>query len=411
LFAFFAGIINPINKITIVGGGAAGFFAAIHAAENHPKAEIVILEGSNKVLSKVLISGGGRCNVTNAIWKPTELIDYYPRGHKKLYKPFEQFNSMHTQKWFKARGVELKTEPDGRVFPVTDDSATIANLLQREAENLGIRVSKGHRVNAFEQHKKGWILQTNQGEWKTDVLIITSGSNPSIWKALSSLGLSIVDPVPSLFTFHCEHPLLRDLAGISLPNATTSLSFTQTPQSGPILITHEGLSGPAVLKLSAWAARELHEKAYKFNLNVNWLSLNHDEFVRPIRFEQENNPKRYVAKNPVHGIPKRLWKRACDLCDIPENRNYAEIGKKQINKLSELFLNCRIEVFGKSTNKEEFVTAGGVELNQIDLSNFSVKGFQNLYMAGEVLNIDAVTGGFNFQAAWTGGYLIGAKLS
>ena len=394
----------------MVGGGAAGFFAAIHAAENHPQAKVEILEGSNKVLSKVLISGGGRCNVTNAIWKPAELVNNYPRGQKQLRKPFETFNSRHTQQWFKARGVELKTEADGRVFPVSDNSSTIADLLQREARNLDVKVHMGHRVNAFEPNGNGWILKTNQGEWATDVLVIASGSNPSVWKALTNLGLSVVDPVPSLFTFHCKHPLIEELAGISLPNAETSLSFTKAPQSGPILITHEGLSGPAVLKLSAWAARELFDKNYTFTFKVNWLGLKQDVLVDALRFEQHTNPKRYVAKNPVAGVPKRLWKRACTLCEIPENRNYAEIGKKQINKLTELLLNCTIEVFGKSTNKEEFVTAGGVDLSQVDFKNFSIKGYSNLYMAGEVLDIDAVTGGFNFQAAWTGGYLIGTGI-
>lgn len=360
------------------------------------------------MLSKVLISGGGRCNVTNTIWKPAELVKNYPRGHKKLLKPFQEFNSSHTQEWFEHRGVRLKTEPDGRVFPTTDNSRSIANALEFEASKANVKVKIKHRVERITQHPTGWLLETSNGDIKSDVVVLTPGGSPKVWNMLETLGFTIVPPVPSLFTFHCTSPLLNDLAGISLPNAAVTLNGSKIVQHGPILITHEGVSGPAVLKLSAWAAREMHEKNYVFSIRVNWLSdIKQEDFIALIRKEQQENPKRYVAKNPLAGIPKRFWLRLCTLSNIPETRNYAEIGKKQIAKLCENVFNHILEVKGKSTNKDEFVTAGGVDLSEIDFSNFSAKRFNNLYLAGEVLNIDAVTGGFNFQAAWTGGYLIG----
>ncbi len=401
-------MIERTKTITIVGGGAAGFFAAIHAAVEHPNALITILEGSNKVLAKVLISGGGRCNVTNTISTPSELVQFYPRGHKELRKPFEQFSSDHTQEWFEKRGVQLKTELDGRVFPTTDNSKTIANALTWEAEKLGIHTRFKCRAESFEKTDDGWRIMTNSESIDTDILVIASGGSPRIWESLEKLGLKTIPPVPSLFTFHCQSPLLEELAGISLPNARVSIPKSKIVQEGPILITHEGLSGPAILKLSAWAARELYDMEYRFSFKLNWLGLDSAEkLIQELRNEQENNPKKYVSKNPVLDIPKRFWARVCKLCDIPETRNYAEIGKKQINKLSEILLNFQVSVTGKSTNKEEFVTAGGVDLSEINFDDFSAKNHSKLYLAGEVLDIDAVTGGFNFQAAWTAGYLVG----
>ncbi|MFT5723480.1 MAG: putative Rossmann fold flavoprotein [Bacteroidia bacterium] len=399
-----------IKKITIVGGGAAGFFAAIHAAERHPNAQVTILEGSNKVLSKVLISGGGRCNVTNTIWKPEVLVSHYPRGHEVLLEPFQIFNSKDTQLWFENQGVKLKTEEDGRVFPVSDDSKSIANALMYEIERLGIKINYKCRADSFEQTDDSWKIHTNNETIDTDILIITTGGGPAVWRTLEMLGLSIVPPVPSLFTFHCKHPLLQDLAGISFPNVSVKEPNSKIEQSGPMLITHEGLSGPAILKLSAWAARALHDLNYRFQIKVNWLGLTAKELKAAVQAGQIEHPKKHVINQPLLNIPKRFWTKLCEVSDIPNNRNYAEIGKKQIAKLSENLLQCTIEVTGKSTNKDEFVTAGGVDVDEIDFTSFSAKRFNNMYLAGEVLNIDGVTGGFNFQAAWTGGYLIGQSV-
>ncbi len=361
-------------------------------------------------MGKVLISGGGRCNVTNTISDPKQLVKNYPRGFDKLQPCFERFSSDDTQQWFEDRGVRLKTESDGRVFPVSDDSSSIADTLQREAHRLKVKINYKTRAVGFEPQGDQWLIKTNLNDVVADLLVIATGGSPAIWKALEKLDLNIVAPVPSLFTFHAKHKLLEDLAGISFPNATVKILTTKTDQSGPILITHEGISGPAVLKLSAWAARELHELNYKCVIRVNWLGIDAKQLKAAIVNEQETNPKKHVINRPVMDIPKRFWQRVCELSDITKNRNYAEIGKKQIAKLTELLLNCDLTISGKSTNKDEFVTAGGVDLDEIDFDTFAVKKYKNLFMAGEVLNIDAVTGGFNFQAAWTGGWIIGKQV-
>lgn len=358
----------------------------------------------------MLISGGGRCNVTNTISDPIELAKNYPRGYDQLTSCFQEFSTTDTKKWFESRGVRLKTEADGRVFPISDDSRTIANALQDAARQNNVDVILGRRAEDFVEKPDGWDIHTNQGVFHTDVLVITTGSSPSVWKLIKKLGLNTIEPVPSLFTFHCKSPIINQLPGISFPNATVSLIKTDIQQSGPILITHEGLSGPAILKLSAWAARELNERNYKGEIKVNWLSLKQQDIANAIRFEQESNPKKHVVNKPILQIPKRFWTNLCALCDIPEQRNFAEIGKKQIAKLTTHLLHTQININGKSTNKEEFVTAGGVDLEEMNLVNFQSKNHKNLYLAGEVLNIDAVTGGFNFQAAWTAGYLIGTKM-
>lgn len=348
--------------------------------------------------------------MTNKIWEPDELVKNYPRGGNELLQPFHSFNSKDTQNWFESEGIRLKTELDGRVFPTTNDSRSIANALIHKADKLDVTVKLGHRATGFSQKANQWDIETSNGNLVTDILVITTGGSPAIWKSLASLGMAIVPPVPSLFTFHCKHELLSDLPGISFPNATAKVGGKPIQQSGPILITHEGLSGPAILKLSAWGARELHELNYNFPITINWLGLKDKQLVAAIKLEQETNPKKHVINKPVLDIPKRFWQRACELSGITVNRNYAEIGKKQIHKLIDLMLKFNIQVTGKSTNKDEFVTSGGVELSEINFTDFSVKRFSNVYLAGEVLNIDAVTGGFNFQAAWTGGYMIGSSI-
>ena len=396
--------------IIFIGGGAAGFFAAIHAAEKNKHRHILILEANKRVLSKVLISGGGRCNVTSSIFKPKELVQYYPRGHNYLLKPFQVFNSADTQTWFKSQGVQLKTEADGRAFPVSDDSNTIVDALVKRAQQLGIHIETSSRVVSFEKQGEEWSVETTGNTYKCNKLVVAGGGNKQLWAQLSKLDISIVSPVPSLFTFKITAPLLEDMAGISLPNVQTWLAGGKLKHQGPILITHEGLSGPATLKLSAWAARELFEADYKALVHVNWLGLSFDEVKAVIQDAQSTQPKKHVQSTPLFNIPKRFWKQLCTLAGIPEQRNYAEIGKKQINPLIELLTNSKISVDGKSTNKDEFVTAGGVDLEDINLESFEVKKHPTLYIIGEALNIDAVTGGFNFQGAWTTGYLAGRSL-
>jgi predicted Rossmann fold flavoprotein len=280
-----------------------------------------------------------------------------------------------------------------------------------EVKRLGISLRLKCRAEAFSQVGSSWHIRTNTGELVSEVLIITTGGSPAIWKSLAAIGFTIVPPVPSLFTFHCKHDLIKDLAGISFPNAMVREINSKMEQTGPILITHEGLSGPAVLKLSAWAARELFELNYRFELSVNWLGIHSEGLKKAVLEAQNDHPKKHVINQVLLHIPKRFWVNLCALSDIPTNRNYSEIGKKQIALLTANLLNCRIEITGKSTNKDEFVTAGGVDLTEIDFTSFKAKRHKNLYVAGEVLNIDGVTGGFNFQSAWTGGYIIGNSIT
>ncbi len=392
--------------ILIIGGGAAGFFAAAEAGRQNPKASIAILEASNKVLSKVLISGGGRCNVTNRISQPEELARNYPRGHDFLVEPFRQFSSDHTQRWFTERGVRLKTEADGRVFPVSNKSTCIANTFISEVEKYGVDVRLKSRVNKICFLENGWQIETGTETYFTEKLVICSGSNSAIWSLCKSLGLDVTEPVPSLFTLHAQHELIRDHAGISFPESWVKLQKGQS-QSGPLLITHQGLSGPAILKLSAWEAIRFYNENYKATLRVNWVGRTKEDLRNAIKKCQADHPKKHVHNIPLFNLSKRFWKRVCEVAQIPEQRNYAEIGKKQVARFEELLCDCPVEIYGKSTFKEEFVTAGGINLNEINPTDFSAKRFKGLYFAGEVLNIDAITGGFNFQAAWTGGYLIG----
>ena len=393
----------------IIGGGAAGFFAAAEAGKRKPKARIAILEASNKVLSKVLISGGGRCNVTNRISDPKELAKNYPRGYDFLTGPFNSFSSNDTQRWFTERGVALKIEEDGRVFPVSNKSTSIANTLTHEVTKYGVDVILKSRVTQIHEHNDGWAVTAGTESYRCEKLVVCSGSNNAIWEMCKNLGLDVIAPVPSLFTLHAKHELIHDHAGISFPESSVKISKGQ-PQSGPLLITHEGLSGPAVLKLSAWEAIRFHRENYKTTIRVNWIGQSKEDLRAAVKKCQADYPKKHVHNIPLFNLPKRFWKRVCELAQIPLERNYAEIGKKQIARFEELLCDCPIEVSGKSTFKEEFVTAGGINLNEIDPTDFSAKRFNGLYFAGEVLNIDAVTGGFNFQAAWTGGYLIGTHI-
>lgn len=402
--------------ILIIGGGAAGFFTAINSAEMNPHLKIAILERGKEVLTKVRISGGGRCNVTHAEFIPKKLSKNYPRGEKELLGPFHSFMTGDTIDWFEKRGVNLKIEEDGRMFPDTDSSQTIIDCFLSETKRLGIEVLLNHSVQEIAKENAFWKIETTQGTLQAKDLVIATGSNPKIWKILEGLGHTIVPPVPSLFTFNIKDNRITDLPGVST-NATLKVISKPSPAiwrgvGGGLLITHWGLSGPAVLKLSAWGARELNKLDYKFTLEVNWLEhLTIDETLEQLKEIKNNNAKQLVAKHPQFELPKRLWQNLVTACGISPEMKWAEINKNQLQNLSNQLTQCRFEVNGKSTFKEEFVTAGGVELKEINFKTFESKVHKNLYLAGEVLNIDAITGGFNFQNCWTGGFLVAKAIA
>lgn len=397
-----------MRKIAIIGGGAAGFFAAIAAAETDPKAEVVIWERSNSVLQKVRVSGGGRCNVTHACFSPRELAAHYPRGQKELLGPFHSFGPIQTVEWFAKRGVPLKTETDGRMFPTTDSSETIVQCLQQAAAKAGVKVHTSARIAAFARQGDQWLISSSAGALACDALIITTGSSEAIWQELAKIGLPIVAPVPSLFTFNIKSPILDGLMGVSVPNAAIQWPGMRWQNAGPLLITHWGLSGPAVLKLSAWGARDMHACQYQFPIAVNWLgAATPEQVMQAFADARVQHSKKTLWAAPFFGLPIRLWQRLVLHAGIPETIRWADIDKKRLQSLQTLLIACPFRVNGKSTFKEEFVTAGGVDLKEINFKTFECKRFPGLYLAGEVLNIDAITGGFNFQAAWTGGWHAG----
>ncbi|UGU17788.1 NAD(P)/FAD-dependent oxidoreductase [Sinomicrobium kalidii] len=392
--------------VIIVGGGAAGFFAAAHIAETDPALRVVVLERSAEVLSKVRISGGGRCNVTHAQFVPGKLTTNYPRGQKELLGPFHSFCSGDTVEFFESRGVALKTEDDGRMFPVTDTSQTIIDCLVKETSGRGVAVFTGHVVKQIDKGENGWELHTSKGNFSCRKLLIATGSSPKMWDVLQKMGHTVVPPVPSLFTFHIKDPRISGLMGVSAQVTVRSDTMRNMTFEGPLLITHWGMSGPAVLKLSAWAARELHRCNYRFLLEVNWLhTVSFADALDILKAYGEANGKKQVLASRPFDVPRRLWARLTEACGIREGQRWAEIPKGVPEQLAGQLTKGIFQVTGKSTFKEEFVTAGGVELKEIDFKTFESKIHKNLFLAGEVLNIDAVTGGFNFQNAWTGAYM------
>ncbi|MBR9921661.1 MAG: NAD(P)/FAD-dependent oxidoreductase [Bacteroidetes bacterium] len=404
-----------IPRILIIGGGAAGFFAAIKAAETNPKAEILILEQGKEVLSKVRISGGGRCNVTHACFDPRELVQFYPRGKKALRGPFTRFCTGDTMEWYESRNVPLKIEDDGRVFPVSDKSSSIIDCLEGASANAGISVYKHKKVVQVyppEEENQRWKVLTSKGEsYFGDSLMIASGSSKSVWEMIRHLGHSIVPPVPSLFTFNIKLEWLHELAGVSVPHARVRVPKAKLETDGPLLITHWGLSGPAVLKASAWGARELFDLNYDFEARVNWLgSASRETVTEQLRAEKQVQAKKMINRKSPFPIPNRLWKAFCDLAGCQEDQRWADLRKDQLNKLAECLCDQPFPVRGKSTFKEEFVTAGGIDLDEVNFKRFESKIHRGLFFAGEVLDIDAVTGGFNFQAAWTGGWIAGEAM-
>ena len=397
--------------IVIVGGGAAGFFTAINAAENNPGLKILILERGKEVLTKVRVSGGGRCNVTHAEFIPAELVKRYPRGEKELRGPFHKFMTGDTISWFEQRGIELKTEEDGRMFPVTDSSQTIIDCFIRECKRLNIEIRTSASLKDFERFEEFWQLETNAGTFLARKLMLATGSNSKIWSLLNKMGHSIVNAVPSLFTFNIQDERIKDLAGVAT-EAEVKIIDSKLESSGPLLITHWGMSGPAILKLSAWGARELNALNYNFSISINWLpGFIESDILERLKELKFSISKQQVATRPQFDLPKRLWKSIVTASGINSETKWANLNKEELINLARQLTAAVYKVNGKSTFKEEFVTAGGVALHEIDFKTFESKLHKNLYFAGEICNIDAITGGFNFQNAWTGGYLAAKAMS
>ena len=397
---------NSKYDIIIVGGGAAGFFTAINIVEKNPKLKVAILERGQEVLSKVRVSGGGRCNVTHACFVPNDLVKFYPRGEKELRGPFHQFCSGDTVEWFEKHGVELKIEDDGRMFPVSNSSQTIIDCFLSATKKLGIDTLTGQSVQSIFKAETYWKVETNHDAYSCQKLIMTTGSNPKIWELLNEIGHTIVPPVPSLFTFNIKDKRIKDLMGVSAL-ASVKVLDSKLSASGPLLITHWGMSGPGILRLSAWGARELADKKYQFAIQVNWLNdLTLEETEEKLKELKLEHSKKAISKKSPFDFPNRLWESLVLASEILEETKWADLSKKQLQNLAKQLTQGVFQVNGKSTFKEEFVTAGGIDLKEINFKTMESKLHENLYFAGEILNIDAITGGFNFQNAWTGGFII-----
>jgi predicted Rossmann fold flavoprotein len=405
---------NQNFDIIIVGGGAAGFFTAINIVEKNPKLKVAILERGKEVLSKVRVSGGGRCNVTHACFEPNELVKFYPRGEKELRGPFHQFCSGDTLEWFSNHGVELKIEDDGRMFPVSNSSQTIIECFLQATQKLGIAVLTGQSVQSIFNPKSRslgtgetfWKVETQSETYIAEKLILATGSNPKMWEMLQTFGHAIVSPVPSLFTFNIKDARITGLPGVAA-NVTVKVKDTKLSATGPLLITHWGMSGPAILKLSAWGARILHDKKYQFTISVNWLNDVATEDVEKMLKElKQEQAKKAVSKKSPFDFPNRLWESLVLASSIGSETKWADISKIQLQNLARQLTNSNFQVNGKSTFKEEFVTAGGIDLKEINFKTMESKLQENLYFAGEIVNIDAITGGFNFQNAWTSGFIV-----
>lgn len=399
----------PESKLIVIGGGAAGFFCAINAARMHPRLKVTILEKSGKLLSKVLVSGGGRCNVTHACFDIEDMCVNYPRGSRFVRKAFHQFFTKDTVEWFESRGVQLKAEQDGRMFPVSDSSRSIADCLLREANKYGVEILLNREVLKITRQDEGFSIRCKNGETMNAAYIcIASGGYPkmAMFEWLQQTGHTIEEPVPSLFTFNLpDNPLTR-LMGVTVEEATIKIGGTKLEQNGPLLITHWGLSGPAALKLSAFAARELFSRQYKCTLLINWLPGYNEQSLREaLILQRKNEPARMVMGKNSFGLPARLWEFLAETAGVKPAMRRADLPAAVLNRL--IVQLCRYEcaVSGKTTFKEEFVTAGGISLAEVDANTMMSKKVPGLYFAGEVLDVDGITGGFNFQHAWTSGWV------
>ena len=394
-------------RIAIIGGGAAGFMAAITAKLHNGKNDVVLFEKSNKVLAKVKISGGGRCNVTNACFSVSQLIKNYPRGEKFLKNAFHHFYTQDTIDWFESRGVPLKAEADNRMFPISDKSKSIVDCLMNEIYKLGVELKLQSVISKIEKVEDQFLLEINHQKNYFDKVIIATGGSPKLsgFDWINNLQKNIVEPVPSLFTFNIPKDGITELMGVVASNATVRIQGTKIKHSGPLLITHWGMSGPAVLKTSSFGARYLFDNNYNFNVQINWTDFSEEEYQNLIAQNKTSN-RLITNKNPFE-IPSRLWNFIVQKSQISELKKWNELSKKEVNKLLNHLMNDVYAVKGKTTFKEEFVTSGGVDLNDINSQTMESKNCKGLYFCGEVMNIDGVTGGFNFQAAWTSGFLAG----
>ena len=397
------------KKLIVVGGGAAGFFCAVNAAKMNPQLKVILVEKTGKLLSKVKVSGGGRCNVTHACFDIDEMSKKYPRGGNFVRKAFHQFFTTSTIEWFKERGIALKEEKDGRMFPVTDSSQTIIDCLLNEVSKYGVEIMMNTEVKGL-KHEAGTfrIELSDLRHLTSDFVCIASGGYPksSMFEWLRESGHTIEEPVPSLFTFNMPGHPIRELMGVSVENARIKITGSKLEQKGPLLITHWGLSGPAVLKLSAWGARELKERNWEFGIIVNWLAGENEQALKAkfqqLRFELAS---RKISNKNIFGLPQRLWDYLLEYSEVDKETRWADLPAKEANKLIKNLCNCEFDVKGKTTFKEEFVTSGGIKLNEIDHNTMMSKKIPNLYFAGEIMDVDGITGGFNFQHAWTSGFI------
>jgi predicted Rossmann fold flavoprotein len=413
------------RQVIVVGGGAAGFFAAIVCAEANPKCSVTIYEATAHPLAKVKVSGGGRCNVTHACFDPRELVKRYPRGSRELLGAFHRWQPRDTVEWFESRGVPLKTESDGRMFPITDTSETIVRCLQNAAQKAGVRVVTQVGVKAVErdratagadgssEHVFKATLTTGETVACDRLLLATGGNKTNAgFEFARRLGHTVEPPVPSLFTFHIKDPRLQDLSGVSVENAATVVRGTNLKETGPLLVTHWGLSGPAVLKISAWGARILHDCNYRFTLGVNWTpQFSATRLIAEFEQARAANPKKQLGTWCPVGLPSRLWERLLEAANLLPTLTWANVSTSALRALAVQVGSGEFPVDGKSMFKEEFVTCGGIRLTEVDFKTMESRLVPGLYFAGEVLDIDGVTGGFNFQAAWTGGYLSGRAMA
>ncbi len=400
------------KTVAVIGGGAAGFFGAIACATANPNSRVIILEKARQILAKVRISGGGRCNVTHSCFDPAVLVQNYPRGGKELRGAFSRFQPRDTIEWFQSRGVELKTESDGRMFPTTDSSETIISCLMEEMKAQGVELWTERGVVDCEKKERFHLTLSNGEILECDSVLVATGSSPKVSMWLEKLGHSLLAPVPSLFTFNIPDSPLHELSGISVPKVKLSLEECGLHQTGPLLITHWGFSGPAVLKLSAWGARILHEKQYKTPLKINWLpDISSDALKQLITDCRQTYPARQVGNESPVAIPKNLWKAFLEMAKVPLETRWSALSKQHMQDILKTLQGCVFQINGKSTYKDEFVTCGGVKLQEVDFKTLESRICPGLFFAGEVLDVDGVTGGFNFQNAWTTSWLAGNAIA